>query len=248
MHFPLNRMTVKFLTIISLVTFVFSVAQAQDQKKVYRPDIPGSLLVDFGFSGTSGAPAKFRTAWFGCRTANVYYYYPMQLGKSKFTFNAGIGLGMDRFKFKNGYFLADTSSLKGQWDLVPNARIDTTIYPKMRKSMLVMNYLDIPLELRFNVNPDDLAHTFWVAVGARGGWLFNSHSKIKYENNGEKIVHKDRQRLGLNQFRYGATLRIGIGNFNFFGFYNLSPLFEKGKGPSQTQMTNFTIGISLIGL
>ena len=114
--------------------------------------------------------------------------------------------------------------------------------------MLVMNYLDIPLELRFNLNPDDLARTFWVAIGGRAGWLFNAHSKIKYVSNGDKIVLKERQRFGLNKFRYGPTLRIGIGNFNFFGFYNMSPLFEKGKGPSQTEMTNWTVGISLIGL
>jgi Outer membrane protein beta-barrel domain len=245
-------MKIKYSIIIPILITICtaSVAQEekQEQRKIYRPDIPGSLLVDFGFSGTSGAPDQMNTAWFGCRTANVYYYYPMRIGKSKFTFSAGIGLGMDRLKYKKAYYLADTIPRNGQFELVPNVTKDTTTFPGLKKSMLVMNYLDIPLELRFNVNPDDLARTFWVAIGGRGGWLFNAHSKIKYVNSGDKIVLKERQRFGLNQFRYGPTLRIGIGNFNFFGFYNMSPLFEKDKGPSKTEMTTWTCGISLIGL
>jgi hypothetical protein len=78
--------------------------------------------------------------------------------------------------------------------------------------------------------------------------MYSANTKIKHKVDGEKIVHKDKYRQGLNQFRYSATLRIGVGNFNWFAFYNLSPLFEKDKGPSATQMTTWTVGISLTGL
>ncbi len=239
----------KHLVVFLLIIFISIGVSAQEARKVYRPDIPGSFLLDFGVNGTVGAPDKFDIGWFGSRTANVYYYYPIRFGKSKFMFNPGIGFGLERFKFKNYYYLADTAVRDGQFDLVPNfVSSDSTTYSGIKKSMMVMDYLDIPIEFRFNSNPDDLARTFWVSIGARAGVLFNAHSKIKYKNDGEKVILKDRQRHGLSQFRYGLSMRVGMGNFNWFAFYNLSPLFEKDKGPAKTQMTSFTFGISLTGL
>jgi Outer membrane protein beta-barrel domain len=240
-------MNVKLLSVLALIVLVFTSTAAQDAKKLYRPDIPGSFLVDFGVNATYGSPTEFKIGWFGSRTANVYYYYPIRIGKSKFMINPGIGLGLERFKFKNNYYLADTLS-DGEYELVPNIRRRVATFPQMKKSMMVMDYLDIPLEFRFNANPDDLARTFWVGVGGRAGWLFNAHSKIKYKREGQTVVLKDRYRYGLSQFRYGVSLRIGMGNFNWFGFYNLSPLFEKDKGPSKTDMNTITFGISLTGL
>lgn len=251
-------MTVKFLAILSFITIIHvgALAQktaqepvgAQEPKKVYRPDIPGNFLVDFGFSGTVNAPVGFDIKWFTSSTFNFYYYYPLRLGKSNFMITPGIGIGLDRFRFKYQTYLADTAVQEGRYELVSNAMNNEIAYPAMRKSIIAMDYLDVPLEFRFNANPEDLGRTFWVAVGGRIGVLYNSRSKIKYKlQTGEVAVAKDRYRHGLNPFRYGLSLRIGAGNFNLFSFYNLSPLFEKGKGPSRTDMNSFTIGVSLIG-
>jgi hypothetical protein len=234
--------------LLFLATLVPLTAQ-ESTAKVYRPDIPGLLMIDYGVNGTIDAPSEFEKGWFGSRTVNIYYYYPLRLWQSKFTFNVGIGLGLERFKFTNYHYLADTAVQDGVFQLVPNfVGTDSTTYPGIKKSFLSMNYLDIPIEFRYNLNPDDLNRTFWVAVGARAGWMYSANTKIKHKVDGEKIVHKDKYRQGLNQFRYSATLRIGVGNFNWFAFYNLSPLFEKDKGPSATQMTTWTVGISLTGL
>ena len=58
---------------------------------------------------------------------------------------------------------------------------------------------------------------------------------------------KDKQNFGLNFLRYGVYTRIGIGAFNIFGFYNLSTLFDPDKGPENTKMNTFTVGISING-
>lgn len=240
-------MKVKFLVLLSSIILVSPVA-AQEKPKVYRPDIPGMLMIDYGGLGTSGAPDRFKKGWFGSRTVNVYYYFPFRLGQSKFMLNTGVGLGLDRFKFTNQIYLADTVARDGDFELVSNTRNSVTAYPGMKKSQLNMHYLDIPLELRFNLNPDDLPRTFWVSAGARAGYLISANSKIKYKLDGDYVVSKMRQRHGISQFRYSASLRMGVGNFNWFALYNLSPLFEKGKGPSATEMTSFTLGISITGL
>lgn len=235
-----------------LLVFVLTAgltAQAQDSEKpkVYRPDIPGNFLIDFGVNGTVLGPKNFTIGWFGSRSVNLYYYYPIRFGKSKFSFTPGIGLGMDRFKFKTAYFVADTLR-DGNFEMVRNFRPDSTVYKGLKKSILGMQYLDIPLEFRFSVNPEDEARTFWVAVGGRVGFLFNPYTKIKGKDDGERYTYKYKFNHGLNTLRYGPSIRAGIGNFNIFGFYNLTPLFAKDKGPDKTTMTTFSMGISLIGL
>jgi len=106
----------------------------------------------------------------------------------------------------------------------------------------------MPLEFRFDTNPKDVSRSFSFSVGGRVGILMEAHTKIKYIDNGLNGTYKDKQLHGLNQFRYSAYTRIGLGNFNLFGFYNLSPLFSANKGPAATTMNTMTIGISLNGL
>lgn len=236
----------KFLVLFMLVGFT-ALAQESQKPKVYRPDIPGNFLIDIGFNGVVDNPTNFGIGWFGSHSINLYYYYPIRLGKSKFSFTPGIGLGLDRFKFKKAYYVADTLR-DGAFEMVANFRKDSTVFKGLKKSFLGQQYLDVPLEFRFNANPDDLARTFWVAVGGRVGLLYNPYTKIKGKENGEKYVYKNKFNHGQSDFRYGPSLRVGIGNFNWFGFYNLSPLFAKDKGPDKTTMTTFTVGISIIGL
>lgn len=42
---------------------------------------------------------------------------------------------------------------------------------------------------------------------------------------------KYRNVKNLDRFAYGPTLRIGYKWFNLFGYYQLSTIFQKGKGP-----------------
>jgi hypothetical protein len=113
--------------------------------------------------------------------------------------------------------------------------------------MLIANYVEVPLEIRFDTKPEDLGRSINFALGGRIGVLFDSQQKIKYHEDGQWKRLKDKQDWGLNFLRYGAYTRIGIGAFNIFGFYNLSTLFEANKGPENTKMNTFTLGISING-
>ena len=237
------------MTVVVFFVFVGTslLAQNSDKPKAYRPDIPGNFLVDFGVGGTVGNPSNFTIGWWASRTVNLYYYYPIRFGESKFSFNPGIGLGLDQFKFKSSYFVADTLG-DGTFEMVANFRKDSTVYKGLKRSILGQHYLDVPLEFKFSANPNDPNRTFWVSVGARVGYLYNPFTKIKHRADGETKVYKDKFFHGQDKFRYGPSMRIGFGNFNLFGFYNMSPLFAKDKGPDKTTMTTFSVGISIIGL
>ncbi|MCI0752132.1 MAG: PorT family protein [Flammeovirgaceae bacterium] len=223
---------------------------AQDEKpelpagkeKKGRPNIPGTFLIDIGVNAPSNKPSDFDIGFWGSRTLNLYYQYDMQIGKSKFSFHPGIGIGFERFKFSDdktiGYddFSGDTLKM-----------VDTGL-PSIRKSQLIANYLDIPLELRFSTNPYDPSRSFKVAVGVRGGVLVDSFTKVKYKEDGEMKKIKNKENYNLNPIRYGVHMRIGVGNFNFFTYYNLSTLFEeKDLGLQKKGMSNITMGFSLAG-
>jgi hypothetical protein len=111
--------------------------------------------------------------------------------------------------------------------------------------MIVTNFIDVPLEFRFDTNPNDPGRSFHVAIGGRVGYLYDSFDKIKYRSDGETKKIKDKQNFNLSDFRYGASFKIGAGNFTLFSYYNFSPVFREDKGPEQTDMKNFTVGISI---
>jgi len=233
----------------SVVVFVIMICASlstfaqEKEKKAARPDLPGSFLIDFGFNTGISSPDNWSEAFWGSRTVNLYYQYPFRFGRSKFSFVPGLGLGMERFKMDNNFTLSSDPGPDGNYELIPT---DAPTF-EVKKSMIIANYFDIPVEFRFDTHPEDIARSFNFAVGARAGFLFDGLTKVKYKEEGENKIRKDKQNHGLNEFRYGFYTRIGIAGFNVFMHYNTSPFFEKDKGPDMTKMNTMTIGISLNG-
>jgi Outer membrane protein beta-barrel domain len=236
----------RICTSVFIILTAFSLQAQEKERKARRPDLPGSFLIEFGFNRAQGStPSKFDQGFWGSRTLNLYYQYPIRLWKTKFSFNPGGGFSFERYKLVNNYTLDAKVSPDGSYPLVLASDLD---FPNTDKSMLVMNYFEVmPAELRFDTKPEDLAKSIHVSVGARVGLLFESHTKVNYSEGGEDKTFKDKQNHGLSTFRYGVYSRIGIGSFNLFGYYNLTPVFQENKGPEQTKMNTLTIGISLSG-
>jgi hypothetical protein len=238
----------KLAGIVLLSGIVYSahsqVAAPAPKKTSARPDIPGAFVVEFGFNRDVSGPSDFSLNFWGSRTANVYYQYDFRILKSSFSFVPAIGFSLERYKFKENRMVGyDTN---GEVVMIPEADAPVT---GIKKSMLVTNYLEAPMEFRFTSNPDDPARSLKIGVGGRIGWLFDSFNKVKYSENSETKKFKDKQDFNLNKIRYGLTGHIGYGSFSIFGYYNLSPLFEKGKGLKTDGVSNdfntWTIGISV---
>lgn len=221
-----------------LTTALF--AQETAKKSKGRPNIPGAFLVEVGVNRTLNASDTINLGLWGSRTLNLYYQHDIKIPilKGKFSFHPGIGMGMERLKFKDFKTLAYDANDDLQ---LVNPPTGTT------KSQLVANYLDLPLELRFSTNPYDPSRSFKVAAGFRPGILISSFTKLKYKEGGEVKQFKDKQDWNLNNIRYGVYGRIGVGNFNFFGYYNLSTYFKEGKGIQGKDANVLTVGISIGG-
>jgi hypothetical protein len=57
------------------------------------------------------------------------------------------------------------------------------------------------------------------------------------DNSSEQLRVKYRNVLNLDRFAYGPTLRIGYKWFNLVGYYQLSSIFQQGKGPDVYPIT-----------
>lgn len=141
---------------------------------------------------------------------------------------------MERWKFTDGAMLQDTAGTTGnnqikQFNLLtPRREYGNDI--SIVKSSLVTNYLEMPIEFRFDTKPEDIARSFNVAIGGRVGLRLNSFTKVKYKEDGETIKVKDKRSLGLNDFRYGVYTRVGIGGFSFLGSTTYPKCLKAEKG------------------
>lgn len=260
------RRAFSLLILVLIASSLYAQTSTEPAKaKSRRPNIPGNFIVDFGLNGVQGSPDLWSQALVGSRTVNLYYQYPLRFGRSKFSFNPGIGFAFERFKWKTNVILTNPveANANGQIEKYEFALGSTRFGTGRKKTMFVNNYIEIPIEFRFDTKPEDLSRSFNVAIGAHGGWMYDSFMKVKYREDGQNKKMKDKQDYGLTQLRYGVYTRIGIGGFNFFVKYNLTPLFQKDMGPfnddldevngvirggaTGTTMTTFTAGISING-
>ena len=208
-----------------------------------RPDVPGTLIIDFGYNLLQNNKTDLGLRLLGSRTVNFYYLYDIRIAKSKFFLLPGIGVGLDRFKFDE--------------DVTPTKTVDsdgnnTTLFVPIsgggvKKTMLTTNFIDIPVELRFYGNPEDSKRSFKAGMGFKVGYLLDAHTKIKQDLDGDVTKYKIHSDFNLNKLRYGWTARVGVGGFNVFYYQSLNTLFQSGKGPGRTNMNNATIGLSFTG-
>ena len=208
-----------------------------------RPNVPGTFLIQVGLNSLRNASETFEIGSFGSKTVNLQYLYDIRLFNGKFFLMPGIGLGLEKYKFDNGVTLEYDDNDVEFVDLesaIPNAE-------SFNKSNLAANYLDLPVEVMFATNPSDLNRSFKAAIGFKVGVLYSAHTKIKYREDGETKKIKNKQRFNLNDFRYGVSGRIGIGSMSVFYYQSLTPLFQDGDGPEETEAATFTVGISIAG-
>lgn len=214
------------------------------KKQKARPDLPGILLIDVGFNFLQDNPEGMDVGFWGSKIVNFYYYLDIPIGKSHFSFGPGIGLGLEKYSFDDNNTLTLNNSGNTEITELANLLNDDV---EIKKSKIAANYIDIPVEFRFHVNKENHDQGFRAAIGGKVGFLFDGHTKIKYEEDGDNKKIKQKDNFNLQRFRYGVTARIGFPGINLFGYYSLSELFESGRGPDETTATSFNLGISISG-
>ena len=159
-------------------------------------------------------------------------FYELNIGLSKNYVGlvSGMGLTFNNYRFENPYTLQ-----QGQNMTLP-VLLDEN---NLSKTKLVLSYLNVPLLLEFQIPVNHNEGRLFINGGIIGGVKIGSHTKVKYGDTKDK----DRSGFNINSFNYAATARIGYKDICLFAKYNLTPLFQSGKGPD---LTPFTIGISFL--
>ena len=238
-----------YTVLFSLV--LFQTAFAQDGPKTPvggRPNIPSDLSFEFGFNQLNNRPEDMSLNFFRSRTFNVYFQHPIKIfgETSGITMNPGIGVGTDKYAFKDAQNLfndpvkgVESSELKEISEVYgDNIRLKTNTF--------AANYFDIPLDFTYHLNKTNHTKGFRFSLGAKFGVLYEAHSKIKYKDSeGLKRKVKDSQNYGLEKFRYGLTFKAGSPGFYSWFYYGLNDTFQAGKGPIGTQASQINFGVAV---
>jgi hypothetical protein len=145
-------------------------------------------------------------------------------------FVTGLGINWNNYKFDgNNNIRKGTNGIIEKFD--PGETLE--------KSKLATIYLNLPFMLEIQI-PVDNKH-FNIAAGPIGSVKIGSHTKMVFQD-GQKV--RENGDFNLNLMRYGATTRVGYGNFQLYGTYYMTPLFQSGKGPAGYDLYPFEIGFA----
>lgn len=218
-----------FAFAVSLAAFAMSPDSVKTKKKPAAAK--DRILVGGGFANWLNAPADTKIKFFGSRAFDAAVMYDQPLGSGPIS--VALGLGFSGINMStNLQFLQDSL---GNTVLTP---YPDSVFSDIKRNKLSTNYVNIPFELRYRSKPDKAYRRWNVAAGFKFGLLVQSH--FKYETKAIKL--KTYSIDNLNLLNYGPTLRFGYGQISVYGYYSLSGLFEKGKGP---EITPFNFGLVL---
>lgn len=156
----------------------------------------------------------------------------LSLGMTRhFGFVTGLGLNWNNYRFDG-----NNSIQKGPDGIIEG--LDPGL--KLEKSKLATLFLTLPVMLEIQIPVEN--NRLHIAAGPIGALKLGSHTKMVFED-GHTI--KSRGDFSLNMLRYGVTARVGYGNFQLFGTYYYTPLFQSGKGPAGNDLYPFEIGVAL---
>ncbi|HHT52954.1 MAG: hypothetical protein PHR19_08660 [Bacteroidales bacterium] len=191
------------------------------------------LVIDVFQSFWLGMPAAVNSAKFN-PGVNVSMLWDIKK-KSKFPLSFGIGAGVN-------YHTQNSNALIGI-----DSRSWTTLYnvlPQMDEEYKICRLdivsLYIPLELRYRHHSG-----FKFSVGARLGSIVSVGQRYRGKDlsgKNQMLDYKDYQIFNKMKYHFDFYARIGWEGLGIFYSYQLTPLFESGKGP---QVRPMSVGISI---
>lgn len=155
----------------------------------------------------------------------------IRMASENVTLHTGFAIDVNNYRFRSD------SVLKPKVDQV--AFYSRSEEGDVTKNKLTATYLELPVKLQIATGKGG-AGAFKFALGFRAAYLLGAHTKVKVNDEKEKV----RDDFNLTTLKYGPFLQIGVGWFNFYANYDLSPVFRDGVKP---ELQPVAAGIVLTG-
>ncbi len=118
----------------------------------------------------------------------------------------------------------------------------------LNKSKLRMDNFVIPIHFEFGSSKKierenyfrySTRKKFKIGIGGYAGFNLSTRQKLKYSNNGSKQKDKIKKSYNTNNFIYGISSYIGVGDFSVYCKYDLNTIFNT---PNKDQ-NNISLGV-----
>jgi Outer membrane protein beta-barrel domain len=220
----------KKLLFIVFAFLTVTAANAQNKKKIggFMNRTGDHLMLQLTSDRWTGAPDSIKSRMNGfARGVNVYIMLDQRFKSApQWSVAFGVGVGTSSMYFRN--MVVD---IKSKTNKLPFNVVDSVDH--FKKYKLATSFLEIPLELRFTLDPANEMKSIKFAIGAKVGTLLNVHTKGKTlldKNNSTLNTYtaKETGKGFFNSTRLAATARVGYGNFSLFGSYQFNNIFKDG--------------------
>jgi hypothetical protein len=234
---------------------VTKVIWGKDSTKLKRPNLYSRKGLNFylGLNALTGVEPELAVPYpgappyvpnftlnpMGSRYASIEIARFITLSEGKRSaFRLGYGLEIDWYNFM---FDHNQIATKG-----PNGVQFATYYSApgkeiaLSKNKMSVSYLTLPIMPHFTF--DKKSAVQMIAIGGYVSYRIDTWTKAVEEQSGN--LRKETTNLYVNPFRYGLRAEFALRHFpDLFFSYDLSPIFELGKGP---EMRGLAFGIRLL--
>jgi len=201
----------------------------QNKKKKYDKRTYSDMIFGFGWNNTVGDD----------QTIGDSYHF----GKSTYA-EVGFALRTRLLKNSNKVRLAYGISLQGNTLSPKNNKYfvndnGTTVLQKfpnqLKRNDLFISNLIVPVHFEFGPSKKheykdyfryDTTDQFKVGIGGFAGVNLWATQRLKYKDNGERIMDRMRRDFNVNPFVYGLSGYVGFGPLALFARYELNTVFK----------------------
>ncbi len=219
------KKVILFFTVITL----FAASTFSQENTKMRPK--DRLIVGLFTDIWSNLPDEMETKTIN-RGITINYLQDFPISTSNFSFAAGLGFTSHNLYSDNFYTITSDGH-----EFMPISGLDYD------KNKLSLNYLNIPVELRYRTR--NTPQTFRIHAGVKAGLLIDAHTKYVGEvtPGGRETKFKEGKLNNIENFLVGVHGRIGYGRVNLSTFINLTNIFEENNA---IDAGVFSVGLSFI--
>jgi len=201
------------------------------------------FMFQLGYDNWAARPDTIETIGLS-RSFNAYFMLDFAFKSDpRLSVGAGLGIGSSNVFFNQQEVLVASTNPTLAFPIFAGTN-------HFKKFKLVTTYLDVPLELRFALDPEHTNKSWKFALGAKVGILLSAYTKGKdMENSANQSINsyieKENSKKYFNGTRLSPTARISYGVFGIFAQYQVTPLIKTTDGPP---VYPWAFGIVISGL